>query len=174
MLERHDEIVAVVLPTLGAERQATYSPFLPIHPRTGIVMQVKIERTDPDAGTDRVARSRRRRVASRRPVTGGACKLQWKADWAMRWHALGVDYEMSGKDLIDSVRLSGRICRILGSEPPVGFTYELFLDERAQKISKSRGQRTVGRGMAALRAAGKPRAVHVQPRRSAPSGSIST
>jgi lysyl-tRNA synthetase class 1 len=138
VLQRHDEVVAVILPTLGAERQATYSPFLPLHPRTGVVMQVRIERIDPDAGT----------IAWRdpadgqwfeTPVTGGAAKLQWKADWAMRWHALGVDYEMSGKDLTDSVRLSGRICRILGSEPPAGFIYELFLDERGQKISKSRG-----------------------------------
>jgi lysyl-tRNA synthetase class 1 len=138
VLERHDEIVAVVLPTLGAERAATWSPFLPIHPRTGIVMQVKIERIDTDAGT--VAwRDPDTGAWFETPVTGGACKLQWKADWAMRWHALGVDYEMSGKDLIDSVRLSGRICRILGSEPPAGFTYELFLDEHAQKISKSRG-----------------------------------
>ncbi len=138
VLERHAEIVAVVLPTLGADRAATYSPILPIHPRSGIVMQVKIERTDPDAGT--VAwRDPDGGAWIETPVTGGACKLQWKADWAMRWHALGIDYEMSGKDLIDSVRLSGRICRILGSEPPVGFTYELFLDEHAQKISKSRG-----------------------------------
>jgi lysyl-tRNA synthetase class 1 len=138
VLERHAEVVAVILPTLGAERAATYSPFLPIHPRTGVVMQVKIERTDPDAGT--VAwRDPEDGAWFETPVTGGACKLQWKADWAMRWHALGVDYEMSGKDLIDSVRLSGRICRILGSEPPVGFTYELFLDEHAQKISKSKG-----------------------------------
>ncbi|HIC28856.1 MAG TPA: hypothetical protein EYO85_05345 [Rhodospirillales bacterium] len=73
------------------------------------------------------------------PVTGGHCKLQWKADWAMRWKALDVDYEMSGKDLIDSVNLSGKICRILGGKPPVGFTYELFLDENGEKISKSRG-----------------------------------
>ena len=72
-------------------------------------------------------------------MTGGACKLQWKPDWAMRWHALGVDYEMSGKDLIDSVKLANRICRVLGSEPPDGFNYELFLDETGQKISKSRG-----------------------------------
>jgi lysyl-tRNA synthetase class 1 len=138
VLQRHDEIMAVILPTLGGERQASYSPFLPIHPKTGIVMQVKVEAHDADAGT----------ISWRDPdsgekfetkVTGGAAKLQWKADWAMRWHALGVDYEMSGKDLIDSVRLSGRICRILGSEPPAGFTYELFLDEQAQKISKSRG-----------------------------------
>jgi lysyl-tRNA synthetase class 1 len=138
VLELHDEIVAVILPTLGAERQATYSPFLPIHPRTGVVMQVKIERADPGAGT--VAwRDPQDGAWYETPVTGGRAKLQWKADWAMRWHALGVDYEMSGKDLIDSVKLSGRICRTLGGEPPVGFTYELFLDEHAQKISKSKG-----------------------------------
>ena len=124
--------------TLGPERRATYSPFLPIHPRTGRVMQVRIDVVDAAAGT----------VSWQDPdngerfetsVTGGACKLQWKADWAMRWFALGVDYEMSGKDLIDSVRLSGRVCSVLGSPPPVGFTYELFLDEHAQKISKSKG-----------------------------------
>ena len=138
ILECHDEVVAVIMPSLGAERQATYSPVLPVHPKTGVVMQVRIEKVDPVAGT----------VMWRDPdsgegfetlVTGGGAKMQWKADWAMRWHALGVDYEMSGKDLIDSVRLSGRICRILGSEPPTGFTYELFLDEQAQKISKSKG-----------------------------------
>jgi lysyl-tRNA synthetase class 1 len=138
LLETYDEVLAVVLPTLGPDRRATYSPILPIHPRTSVVMQVPISNVDPVAAT----------VAWQDPddgtwyetsVKGGACKLQWKADWAMRWHALHVDYEMSGKDLIDSVRLSSRICRILGSEPPVGFTYELFLDENAQKISKSRG-----------------------------------
>jgi len=136
--ERHDQVVAAVLPTLGPERRATYSPFLPIHPRTGQVMQVAIERVDADAAT----------LLWQDPETGkrfetsflgGAAKLQWKADWAMRWAALGVDYEMSGKDLIDSVRLSSRICRILGGEPPVTYTYELFLDEHAQKISKSKG-----------------------------------
>jgi lysyl-tRNA synthetase class 1 len=138
VLETHEEIVAVMLPTLGAERQATYSPILPIHPRTGIVMQVKVERTDPAAGT--IAwRDPADDSWHETPVTGGAAKLQWKADWAMRWYALGVDYEMSGKDLIDSVRLSAKICRILGGEPPNGFTYELFLDEHAQKISKSKG-----------------------------------
>src|SRR5258708_10895783 len=137
-LRKHDAILAAVLPTLRAERQATYSPFLPIHPRTGVVMQVPVEQTDPDAGTI-IWRDPGDGTRFETRVTGGACKLQWKADWAMRWHALGVDYEMSGKDLIDSVRLSAKICRILGSEPPVGFTYELFLDEQAQKISKSRG-----------------------------------
>ena len=137
VLEKHDEILAVMLPTLGADRQATYSPILPVHPVTGIVMQAKIEKIDVAAGT--VAWRDADGKWFETPVTGGACKLQWKADWAMRWHALGVDYEMSGKDLIDSVRLSGKICRIIGSEPPVGFTYELFLDEQAQKISKSKG-----------------------------------
>ena len=138
VLAHHEKIVAVILPTLGSERQSTYSPFLPIHPETGVVMQVRIDELNPDAGTI-VWQDPDTGRRFETPVTGGACKLQWKADWAMRWHALGVDYEMSGKDLIDSVRLSGRICRILGSEPPTGFTYELFLDEQAQKISKSKG-----------------------------------
>ena len=136
--ERHGEITNIILPTLGPERRATYSPFLPVHPEDGRVMQVRIDRVDPVAGTlqwQDPADGRRFET----PIRGGGCKLQWKADWAMRWHALGVDYEMSGKDLIDSVRLSGRICRALGSEPPVGFTYELFLDEHSQKISKSKG-----------------------------------
>ncbi|MGH7043125.1 MAG: lysine--tRNA ligase [Acetobacteraceae bacterium] len=138
VLACYDEVMAVILPTLGPERRATYSPILPIHPRTGIVMQVAMDRRDPDAGTV-TWRDPDTHETFETPVTGGAAKLQWKADWAMRWFALGVDYEMSGKDLIDSVRLSGRICRILGGTPPEGFTYELFLDEQAQKISKSRG-----------------------------------
>ena len=138
VLECYDEVMAVILPTLGPDRRATYAPILPIHPRTGVVMQVPMERRDPAAGTV-VWRDPDSGEAFETEVTGGAAKLQWKADWAMRWFALGVDYEMSGKDLIDSVRLSGRICRILGGQPPEGFTYELFLDEQAQKISKSKG-----------------------------------
>jgi lysyl-tRNA synthetase class 1 len=138
VLERYDEIMAVILPTLGPERRATYSPILPIHPHTGRVMQVPIEQRDPVAGTV-IWRDPDSGAAFETSVKSGGCKLQWKADWAMRWFALGVDYEMSGKDLIDSVRLSGRICRILGAPPPEGFTYELFLDEHAQKISKSKG-----------------------------------
>ncbi|MGC8475329.1 MAG: lysine--tRNA ligase [Acetobacteraceae bacterium] len=138
VLECYDEVMAVILPTLGPDRRATYAPILPIHPETGVVMQVPMIARDPAAGTVTWADpDSGRRFET--PVTGGAAKLQWKADWAMRWFALGVDYEMSGKDLIDSVRLSGRICRILGATPPEGFTYELFLDEHGQKISKSRG-----------------------------------
>ncbi|MBE7179605.1 MAG: lysine--tRNA ligase, partial [Terriglobus roseus] len=137
VLERHADIVAVVQPTLGPDRRATYSPILPIHPDTGSVMQVPIEETDRAAGTVRWRDDTGRRFET--PVTGGHAKLQWKADWAMRWAAMGVDYEMSGKDLIDSVRLSSRICRIIGVEPPNCLTYELFLDQNAQKISKSKG-----------------------------------
>lgn len=136
MAERHEEIRRIILPTLGPERRATYSPFLPIHPVTGIVMQVPMEEVRAD-GTLVWRDEAGTRFET--PVTGGACKAQWKADWALRWYALGVDYEMSGKDLIDSVRLSSAICRALGGEPPVSLTYELFLDEAGQKISKSKG-----------------------------------
>ncbi len=138
VLAKHDAIKKIILPTLGPERRATYSPILPIHPRTGIVMQVPIEQTDIEANTVfwRDPETNDRFETS---VLDGGAKLQWKADWAMRWFALGVDYEMSGKDLIDSVKLSSRIVQELGVEPPETFTYELFLDEQGQKISKSKG-----------------------------------
>jgi lysyl-tRNA synthetase class 1 len=137
VLEAFDEIVAVILPTLGPERRGTYSPILPVHPETGIVEQVRIDRVDPQAATVFWTDTEGKRFET--SVLGGAAKCQWKADWAMRWYALGVDYEMSGKDLIDSVKLSGKVCQVLGAKPPIGYTYELFLDERGQKISKSRG-----------------------------------
>jgi lysyl-tRNA synthetase class 1 len=126
-----------MLPTLGPERRATYSPILPISPTTGRVLQVPIVERRPAAGTV-VFRDEDGRLAEV-PVTDGHCKMQWKCDWAMRWVALDVDYEMAGKDLIDSVKLSSRICRILDGVPPEGFNYELFLDEQGQKISKSKG-----------------------------------
>ncbi len=138
MLERHAAILAIMLPSLGAERAATYSPFLPIHPRTRIVMQVPVTAHDTVAGTI-TWHDPKNGEKFTTPVTGGHCKLQWKPDWAMRWHALKVDYEMAGKDLIDSVRLSSAIVRALGSTPPEGFNYELFLDENGHKISKSKG-----------------------------------
>ncbi|MBO6043215.1 MAG: lysine--tRNA ligase, partial [Acetobacter sp.] len=115
-----------------------YSPILPLHPRTGEVMQVKIEAIDVTAGVVRWTDPTTQETFET-PVTGGHAKMQWKADWAMRWYALGVDYEMSGKDLIESVHLSGKICRILGGTAPIGLTYELFLDEQGGKISKSKG-----------------------------------
>lgn len=138
MLARYDAVMKIMLPTLREERAATYSPFLPIHPKTRIVMQVPIDEVDAEAGTIAWTdpQTQERFVT---PVTGGHVKLQWKPDWAMRWVALGVDYEMAGKDLIDSVKVSSQITRALDGTPPDGFNYELFLDEQGQKISKSKG-----------------------------------
>lgn len=138
MLRVYDKVMAIILPTLGPERQATYSPFLPISPTSGKVLQVPMIKLHPRKGTIvYVDPDTGKKVETK--VTGGAVKCQWKADWAMRWTALGVDYEMAGKDLIDSVTLSSRICQALGGTPPEGFNYELFLDEKGQKISKSKG-----------------------------------
>ncbi|WP_333795061.1 lysine--tRNA ligase [Hyphomicrobium sp.] len=138
MLEVYDKVMEIILPTLGPERRATYSPFLPISSRTGRVLQVPMIERNPKAGTVvYVDPETDEKVET--PVTGGRVKCQWKADWAMRWTALGIDYEMAGKDLIDSVTLSSKICRALGGTPPEGFNYELFLDERGEKISKSKG-----------------------------------
>lgn len=137
VLRNYDDVMSIMLPSLGEERQQTYSPFLPVCGKTGRVLQVPVLSTDPDAGTITYRDENGEEIET--PVTGGKCKLQWKPDWAMRWYALGVDYEMSGKDLIDSVHLSGRICRALGGRPPESYTYELFLDENGEKISKSRG-----------------------------------
>ncbi len=138
VLANLEKVMAIMLPSLREERAQTYSPFLPIDLRTGIVLQVPILAHDVNRGTITYEepQSQERFTV---PVTGGRCKLQWKPDWAMRWVALGIDYEMAGKDLIDSVKLSGEICKALGAQPPEGFNYELFLDEKGQKISKSKG-----------------------------------
>ena len=137
ILEHYDDIMAYMLETLRAERRATFSPVLPISPKTGHVLQVPLLSVDAAAGT--VTFEDEDGTRTEIPVTGGHCKLGWKTDWAMRWMALDVDYEMSGKDLIDSVKHSGALCRILGVAPPVGFNYELFLDDAGQKISKTKG-----------------------------------
>lgn len=138
MLAVYDKVMDVILPTLGPDRRATYSPFLPISKTTGVVLQVPMIRRDVDAGTiTYVDPDTNEEVET--PVTGGAVKCQWKADWAMRWAALGIDYEMAGKDLIDSVKLSSKICSALGGTPPESFIYELFLDDKGGKISKSKG-----------------------------------
>lgn len=138
MLRHYDDVMKIILPTLGAERQATYSPFLPICPRTGIVLQVPMVARDEAAGTV-TYRDPETEALVEVPVTGGHCKMQWKADWAMRWTGLEVDYEMAGKDLISSVELAGKIVKALGATPPEGFNYELFLDQNGEKISKSKG-----------------------------------
>jgi lysyl-tRNA synthetase class 1 len=136
-LERFDAILEIMLPTLGEERRATYSPFLPVSPKTGHVLQVPTLERNVEKGTIVYEEPDGERVEI--PVTGGNVKMQWKPDWAMRWAALGVDYEMSGKDLIDSVTQATKICRALGKRPPETLTYELFNDEHGQKISKSKG-----------------------------------
>ena len=138
VLAHFDQVMAIMLPSLREERAQSYSPFLPISPRTRSVLQVPVISHDAKTGTITYEDpDTHERVTTL--VTGGRCKLQWKPDWAMRWVALGVDYEMAGKDLINSVKLSGEICRALGGVPPEGFNYELFLDETGQKISKSKG-----------------------------------
>ncbi|MDX2257664.1 MAG: lysine--tRNA ligase [Hyphomicrobiaceae bacterium] len=138
MLEVYDAVMDIILPTLGPDRRATYSPFLPVCPRTGRVLQVPMIERNPSAGTVIYLDPETSEKVETK-VTGGAVKCQWKADWAMRWTALGVDYEMAGKDLIDSVTLSSKICKALGGTPPEGFNYELFLDDKGEKISKSKG-----------------------------------
>ena len=136
-LERFDKIQEIMLPTLGEERRATYSCFLPVSPKTGHVLQVPTLERNVAKGTIVYEEPDGERIEV--PVTGGNVKMQWKPDWAMRWAALGVDYEMSGKDLIDSVVQSGKICRALGAPAPESLSYELFNDELGQKISKSKG-----------------------------------
>jgi lysyl-tRNA synthetase class 1 len=131
-----DGVMGVMLPTLREERRLTYSPVLPVSPSSGRVLQVPVEVVDAEWGTIAFTDEEGRVEQS---AFGGQAKLQWKVDWAARWVALGVDYEMAGKDLIDSVIQSGKICRILGHRPPEGFNYEMFLDEKGEKISKSKG-----------------------------------
>ncbi|MBI1238680.1 MAG: lysine--tRNA ligase [Alphaproteobacteria bacterium] len=136
-LGKFDEIMAVMLPTLGPERQKTYSPFLPISPKTGRVLYVPMKRIDAAAGT--VTFDDEDGEEMTLPVTGGRCKMQWKPDFGMRWAGLGVDFEMYGKDHLTNGVIYSKICSILGAEPPVQFNYELFLDDKGEKISKSKG-----------------------------------
>ncbi|HEY0150107.1 MAG TPA: lysine--tRNA ligase [Allosphingosinicella sp.] len=138
VLRKYDAIQDVMLPTLREERRLTYSPILPISPVSGKVLQVPVEVVDAEAGLVRYVEPATGESVEQ-SVLGGGAKLQWKVDWAMRWYALGVDYEMAGKDLIDSVIQSSKICRVLGGRPPEGFNYELFLDENGEKISKTKG-----------------------------------
>ena len=136
-VEKYDAIMKVMLPTLGEERQATYSPFLPISPKSGRVLYVPMKAVDAKAGT--VTFDDEDGTETTLPVTGGAVKLQWKPDFGMRWAALGVDFEMFGKDHQTNAVIYDRICVILGGRAPEHFVYELFLDENGQKISKSKG-----------------------------------
>ena len=173
VLERYDAVQAIMLPTLGDERRATYSPFMPVSPSTGRLLQVPALKRDPDKGT--IVFADVDGTQHEVPVTGGHVKLTWRPDWAARWAALGVDYEMSGKDLVDSIRVSTRVCKALGAEPPETFTYELFMDEQNQKISKSKGN---GLTMEEWLRYGAPESLglylHDNTGRNRPSGSTST
>jgi lysyl-tRNA synthetase class 1 len=135
--ERYDALMEVMLKSLREERQQTYSIFLPIHPETGRVLYVPIRHVDPKEGTVTFDDESGREWTV--PVTGGQCKLQWKPDFGARWAALGVDFEMYGKDHSTNTPIYDAICEILGHPAPEHFTYELFLDENGQKISKSSG-----------------------------------
>jgi lysyl-tRNA synthetase class 1 len=137
ILKNYQAVLDVMLPTLGNERRETYSPFLPICPKTGKVLQAKVIKTDAEKGTIIYVNEDNEEVETK--VTGGACKLQWKPDWSMRWTALGVDYEMHGKDLTPSVEVSVKICKAIGARAPKTYVYEMFLDEKGEKISKSKG-----------------------------------
>ena len=138
ILQNYESILSIILPTLRAERQNTYSPFLPISPETGEVLQVKIEEYKiHENSIVFIDPSSNKKIETL--VTGGNCKLQWKVDWAMRWISLDVDYEMCGKDLIESVVLASKICQTMNKKPPQNLIYEMFLDEKGEKISKSVG-----------------------------------
>ncbi|MBY0564254.1 MAG: lysine--tRNA ligase [Hyphomonadaceae bacterium] len=133
----YDKIMAIMLPTLGEERRQTYSPFLPISPKTGRVLYVPMKQIDAAAGT--ITFDDEDGEETTLPVTGGRVKMQWKPDFGMRWAALGVDFEMFGKDHLPNQPIYARICEALGAEPPVNYVYELFLDQDGQKISKTKG-----------------------------------
>jgi lysyl-tRNA synthetase, class I len=137
ILEQYQKVMDVMLPTLGEERQQTYSPFLPVSPRSGKVLLAKVVETKLSSGS--IVYEEEDGTLEEVPVTGGHCKLQWKPDMGMRWAALGVDYEMYGKDHLASAELYSAICSIAGGNPPNQFCYELFLDDKGQKISKSKG-----------------------------------
>jgi len=136
VLDNYQSIMETILPTLGKERQKTYCPFLPICPETGIVLEIPVIEINKKKSTIIFDNNGKKLETS---VLDGKCKLQWKVDWAMRWYALDVDFEMYGKDLIESAILSKKIIKLLGKNDPSGFAYELFLDEKGEKISKSKG-----------------------------------
>ena len=136
ILENYDGVMNIILPTLGKDRQRTYSPFLPICPETGHVLEIPVLEIDKNNSKVVFDNNGKKLEVS---ILDGHCKLQWKVDWAMRWYALDVDFEMYGKDLIESAILSSKIINLIGKKNPSGFAYELFLDEKGEKISKSKG-----------------------------------
>ncbi len=136
ILENYDDIMNIILPTLGKDRQKTYSPFLPICPNSGHVLEIPV--IEINKSNSKIIFDNKGKKLEK-SILDGNCKLQWKVDWAMRWYALDIDFEMYGKDLIESAILSKKIIKLIGKDNPSGFAYELFLDEKGEKISKSKG-----------------------------------
>ena len=136
VLDKYEEIMNIILPTLREERRKTYCPFLPLCPDTGKVLEIPLKSMNKQNG--KVTFDNKGKILETN-ILDGNCKLQWKVDWAMRWFTYDVDFEMYGKDLTESAILSSKVCKILGKTPPNGFAYELFLDEKGEKISKSKG-----------------------------------
>ena len=134
--ENYDAVQEIMLPSLRDERRATYSAFMPISPVTGRVLAEGVHKVTPQGMVFFDAEDGKRYASS---VRGGLVKLQWKVDWALRWAHFGVDYEMHGKDLIESAKLSERICKAVGGVPPLTYFYEMFLDDNGEKFSKSKG-----------------------------------
>ena len=136
VMEKYEDIMNIILPTLREERKKTYCPFLPLCPKTGKVLEIPLLEMNNRSG-EAVFNNNGEKLST--SILNGNCKLQWKVDWAMRWFTFDVDFEMYGKDLTESAILSSKICKALGKVPPNGFAYELFLDEKGEKISKSKG-----------------------------------
>ena len=136
VMEKYDLIMQTILPTLRQERRKTYCPFLPICPETGKVLEIPMIEMNKEKSIIVFDNNGKKLEIN---ILNGNSKLQWKVDWAMRWFTFDVDFEMYGKDLIESAILSSKICQTLGKKPPNGFAYELFLDEKGEKISKSKG-----------------------------------
>jgi lysyl-tRNA synthetase, class I len=146
IVEHYDEVSDLFKATIAEEKRAAWSPFFPICASCGRVYSTRVIAVDPKALTVSYACDAplagkysccgHHGVAS---ILGGGCKVGWKVDWALRWYCLGVDYEMHGEDLLESARLSSKIVKVLGGEPPELFKYELFLDENGKKISKKIG-----------------------------------
>ena len=134
--EKYEEIMNIILPTLRSERRKTYCPFLPLCPDTGKVLEIPMLSLEKNTGKITFDNNGKKIQTD---IFNGNCKLQWKVDWAMRWFTFDVDFEMYGKDLTESAILSSKVCKVLGKTPPSGFAYELFLDEKGEKISKSKG-----------------------------------
>jgi lysyl-tRNA synthetase, class I len=148
VLVKHQEIIRIVAPTLREENRPGWSPVMPLCPACGQVNSTLVIAYHPDRGAVEFSCERSFGGAhgcgfrGEQSILGGRAKVQWKVDWALRWYVLKVDYELYGKDLIDSAQLSGQIVKLLGGRPPLGFAFEMYLDEEGHKVSKS-----VGRGV---------------------------